>query len=342
MEAQSIRLTNLQQLNAGTYSLILDVRSPGEYKQGHVPGAVNLPLLNNEERHMVGITYKQEGNHAAVRKGFELVGHRFASFIDQARALAGNGDMLVYCWRGGLRSTVMQWLLHTSGCRVSRLHGGYKAFRKLVLDEFRIPHRLIILAGKTGVGKTEVLLCMQEMGQAVIDLEALASHKGSAFGGLGMGEQPSCEHFENMLALQLHSFSEKQIWLESESRSIGKVKIPDGVYENMCTSPTIVLERDEDLRIQRILNEYSHFDKALLDEKTQLISKKMGYDQVKLATQWLAEDNFREWVRILFKYYDKTYLYGLSLRELSKLKVLNTGNEKKMHSIALKILAIAK
>jgi len=180
--------------------LLLDVRTPGEYAQGHIPGAVSFPLFTNEERAEVGTLYKQESPQVAMERGLELVGPKMAGFVRRARELAGGRDVIVHCWRGGKRSGSMGWLLSTAGMRVQTLEGGYKAWRRYILERLENPPwRFIILSGKTGSGKTDILQELKSLGAQVVDLEALACHRGSAFGALGQPEQPSAEHFANRL-----------------------------------------------------------------------------------------------------------------------------------------------
>ena len=195
----STTLPLLDFMNEAKDSIVLDVRSEGEYKQGHLPGAINVPLLNNEERKIVGTTYKQVGREAAVIKGFELVGHKFADYIKLVQKLSPSKKISVYCWRGGMRSNTMGWLLQLSGFNVTVLKGGYKTFRNWALETLKEERNVVILGGKTCTGKTELLKKLKEKGEQVIDLEQLACHKGSTFGSLGQDAQPSNEHFENIL-----------------------------------------------------------------------------------------------------------------------------------------------
>ncbi|MEI6815546.1 MAG: rhodanese-like domain-containing protein [Bacteroidota bacterium] len=143
---------------------IIDVRSPGEFAQGHIPNAINLPLLNNDERAIIGTTYKQLGKEMAVIKGFELVGHKFSDYIIKAKELAPNKKILIHCWRGGLRSNIMAWVLQTAGFKVQVLAGGYKTYRQWALNIFDQPRNVMILSGNTGTGKTDVLLTLLKNG----------------------------------------------------------------------------------------------------------------------------------------------------------------------------------
>jgi tRNA 2-selenouridine synthase len=303
---------------------LLDTRSPGEYSAGHIPGALNLPLLNNEERHVVGITYKEKGRDAAVRLGFELVGHKFAGYIDSAKSLSANGKVLLYCWRGGIRSNTMAWLLSSAGMDVTLLEEGYKEFRHWCISLFEQPWPLLILAGKTGSGKTEILHELSVLGEQVLDLEALANHRGSAFGALGLPEQPTQETFENTLAWTLSDFkTTRRVWAENESRFIGRIRIPDSFFTQTGKANLISINRDLTSRANRILEEYGKFDRAVLAEKTRSITKRMGGDRVKVSLDALEAGDLMGWVMPLLDYYDHNYTHSMSERTGSYERELN-------------------
>lgn len=292
-------------------AVMLDVRSPAEFRDGHIPGAFNLPLLDDDERRQVGITYKENGTNAAVELGFRLVGHKLADYAARARQISSGGPVKLYCWRGGMRSQVMAWLLDLSGIHTEVLDGGYKAWRNWCLGWFRNPGPLVVLSGMTGAGKTSVLLCMRQLGQSVLDLEGLASHRGSAFGGLGRDPQPSQEQFENMLALEIASLQNPRgIWVEDESRFIGQLRIPDDffIHMNKCPDYEIVCSREK--RINRIVEDYGQFSVSELVARTQLLVKRFGGEQVKGAVELLTSGEIRGWVSALLGYYDKTYSHS--------------------------------
>ena len=184
---------------------VLDVRSPGEYGHAHIPGAHTFPLFSDEERKVVGTLYKQESREKAIKKGLEYFGARMVKMLEDAEAIVNDDSksVMVYCWRGGMRSAGVAWLLDLYGFKVYTLAGGYKSFRQWVLVQFNKEYPIKIIGGYTGSGKTEVLAAMQQQGLTTIDLEALAHHKGSAFGAINMPQQPSQEMFENKLATTL-------------------------------------------------------------------------------------------------------------------------------------------
>ncbi|WP_416670847.1 tRNA 2-selenouridine(34) synthase MnmH [Egbenema bharatensis] len=174
-----------------TPGIILDVRSPAEYEQGHIPGAVSFPLFSNEERAIVGTCYKQQGREQAIELGFEIAGPKCAEFVRRAKGLAPDRLVRVHCWRGGMRSEAIAWILKMAGLRVSVLEGGYKSFRRWVLSCFDQPKPILILGGMTGAGKTVILQELAVRGAQVLDLEALANHRGSSYGNLGLPPNPA-------------------------------------------------------------------------------------------------------------------------------------------------------
>ena len=299
--------------------VLIDARSPKEYKHAHIPGAINIPLLNDEHREIVGITYKKEGREAAVLKGFELVGPLFADIIKQVKIIAEGKELLIYCWRGGMRSGILSWLLGLSGFTVRLLDGGYKSYRNWVLDSLMVQRRIVILGGKTGSGKTELLHHLQMYGEQILDLEKLASHKGSSFGALGQSAQPSNEHFENLLFMEMRKLKDEiPLWVENESRSIGSVKVPDPLFNQMRDAFVLEVDVPLDIRKARILNEYGDFPVDQLKTCTERLEKRLGGLRLKLCLAALDEDRKQEWLDYLLEYYDETYAYGMSLRDKLK------------------------
>ena len=300
---------------------IIDVRSPGEYDHAHIPGAVNIPLFDNEERARVGTTYKQVGKDAAVLLGLELVGPKLADFVKLSSTLnPDRKELLVHCWRGGMRSGSFAWLLNTAGFKTHTLTGGYKAYRNVVLDAFVQPRQLMILGGKTGSGKTDVLKELARLGEQVIDLEALAHHKGSTYGAIGQLPQTSTEQFENKLFdLWRRLDPTRRIWLEDESRNIGSCFIPWPLWQQMQAASVVVLEVPKELRIQRLVREYTNIDHALLVEATQRIRKRLGGHNTQRALDALARQEYDFVADIALSYYDKAYLHGLSERDSANL-----------------------
>lgn len=294
---------------------LLDVRSPAEFKKGHVPGAHSFPLFLDEERHEVGICYKQQGRDAAVELGLKIVGPKLADFVTRAKKKAPEGELGIYCWRGGMRSGSMGWLLRTAGMKVHVLPGGYKAYRKWVQDEMRRPRKFLILGGLTGSGKTEVLQELAQLGEAVIDLEGLARHKGSAFGNLEGGLQPRTEFFENLIVEQLITMNPDQpIWLEDESRSIGQVFIDKDLFDQMRTSPLVVLERSMEDRVKHLVELYGTLPIQALADAFRRIERRLGGQHVKAAIEAIEQGDLETASKIALVYYDKAYTFGLTKR----------------------------
>lgn len=299
---------------------ILDVRSPGEFQRAHIPGAISFPLFTDEERARVGTIYKQAGKDAAVELGLEFVGPKLAKWVKQAKKLAVDNTVYVHCWRGGMRSGSMAWLLETAGIRVKILVGGYKAYRNFVLSKFDENIPLIVLGGKTGSGKTDILLEMQKRGVQVIDLEGIAHHRGSAFGHLGLEEQPSSEHFENILAGQLMQMDySKPIWVEDESRHIGKVFMGAPFYNQLRDAPVLFLDIDATYRLPHLVEVYAHYPKEALARAIDKIKKRLGGDHYKHALEALDTGDFTQVAAITLHYYDKAYVHGLENRAPEKI-----------------------
>jgi tRNA 2-selenouridine synthase len=295
---------------------IIDVRSPKEYQQGHIPGSVNLPVFDDDERAIVGIIYAKEGRDAALLKGLEIVGPKLEKLVVKAGEIAPGREVLMHCWRGGMRSESLAWLLSFSGIKVTLLYGGYKAYRRFVRASFQKGPPMIVLGGMTGSGKTEILHHLADKGLQVLDLEQLACHKGSAFGALGMLEQPTSEQFENDIARRWLAFqSDKLVWLEDESRSIGRVFIPEPLFIKKVAAPFIFIEMPFEERVTRLEKEYGNFNKEDLAGFILKISRRMGRDKAQAAVKALKSGNVRDAIVNVLSYYDKTYTYSLERKE---------------------------
>lgn len=299
---------------------VLDVRSPGEYKHAHIPGACSLPLFTDEERKIVGTAYKQENREQAIKLGLDFFGVKMRKMVEEVEQLSSNSKtVLVHCWRGGMRSAGVAWLLDLYGFKVFTLAGGYKKYRNYVLDTFRLPFQFNILGGYTGSGKTELLKALKERGEKVIDLEGIANHKGSAFGNIGMPPQPGQEMFENLLAKELRKSLEGQpespVWLEDESQRIGLVNIPGELWKTMRQSPVYFLDIPFEERLKHIVQEYGQLAPEKLADAIGRISQKLGNLNAKTAILLLNEGKITESFDILLKYYDKHYFKSLHNRE---------------------------
>jgi len=292
---------------------IIDVRSPAEFQKGHIPGAFNIPLFSDEERAIVGTKYVQESRYNSVIAGLDLVGPKLSGFVEAITKIAPEKKVLVYCWRGGMRSASMSWLFNLAGFNSKTLIGGYRSYRRFIKDTLVKPLKIIVLGGMTGSGKTDLLNQLAKLGQQVIDLEGLANHKGSAFGAIGQKPQPTSEYFENLLFEDLIYLNPNlPIWVEDESKGIGSVFIPDEFFRQMLNSPVIAIEIPFEVRVKKLTADYTQCDPELLIAAVNRISKRLGSDNTTKAVQKIKDGLFEEAVAISLKYYDKAYLFGLS------------------------------
>lgn len=306
--------------------LVLDVRSPSEYRHAHIPAAHSLPLFTDDERKIVGTAYKQQSRETAIKIGLDFFGPKMRAIVEEVeqllsqRASAGSAarqEVYVHCWRGGMRSAGVAWLLDLYGFKVFTLAGGYKKYRQRAVATFHMPFNFSILGGYTGSGKTYVLDAIGKRGQSVINLETLASHKGSAFGNIGMPDQPSQEMFENLLSDELRRAMNKPgpVWLEDESQRIGLVNIPQPLWLTMRASPIVFLEIPFEERLKHITAEYGSLDKQRMADAIERIRKRLGGLEAKTALQHLENEEIEDCFRVLLKYYDKWYAKGLSNRD---------------------------
>ena len=319
-------------------SIIIDVRSPAEYEHAHIPGALNLPLFDNDERAMIGTTYKKQSREAAIKAGLPLFGNKMLPMIETVESWMAAAQkenhltkptLYVHCWRGGMRSAAVAWLLDLYGYKVIQLTGGYKAYRNWVLEQFTIAYPLKVLGGYTGSGKTEILHALQEKNYSVIDLEGLAHHKGSAFGAIGQLAQPSQEMFENILAKKLFEVNKnkKPIWIEDESQRIGTVLIPTPLFHLMRNSTCYFMTIPFEQRLLFILEGYGKFDQQSLIEATERIQKRLGGLETKNAVAHIMQGELKEAFSILLKYYDKWYEKNAQNQVLPKVELIPVLSE---------------
>jgi tRNA 2-selenouridine synthase len=294
---------------------VIDVRSPAEFIKGHVKGSSNIPLFSNEERAIIGTIYKREGKDAAVLEGLRITGPKMADYVIQSRKAAPDGEILVYCWRGGMRSGSFSWLLNTAGLKSWTMTGGYKSYRSLAHDAFTEDYPFIVLGGTTGSGKTAVLHELKKNGEQIIDLENLANHRGSSFGELGLKGQPQTEHFENLLFEELRLLDKtKRIWIEDESKSIGRVYLPDPFLIRMKAAPVMRICVSDEVRIKNLLEIYGESDKNELITATDRLRKKLGGKETDDALLAINEGRISDAVKVILHYYDSTYTYTMRNR----------------------------
>jgi len=318
---------------------VLDVRSPAEYAHAHLPGAYSLPLFSDEERKVVGTAYKQQSKQQAIKIGLKYFAPKMVAMVEEVEALTTKKQqgislhtteamtevepipVVVHCWRGGMRSAAVAWLLNLYGFKVYTIVGGYKAYRGWVRAQFEENYQLNILGGYTGSAKTKLLALLAAKGQSTIDLEALASHKGSAFGKIGMPTQPSQEMFENLLAEALTTancqlpIANGNIWLEDESQRIGDTMLPDSFWKQMRSSPVYFLDIPFEDRLAYLVKDYAAGQTEEFVNAIIRIKKRLGGLEAKTAINHLLEGNVKEAFRVLLTYYDKWYKKGLYSRD---------------------------
>ncbi|MEM9326501.1 MAG: tRNA 2-selenouridine(34) synthase MnmH [Bacteroidota bacterium] len=316
---------------------LVDVRSPGEFGAGHIPGAHSLPLFSNEERAEVGISYKNDGPQAAIKLGLDIVGPKMRNLVEQAEEL-GAPALTLYCWRGGMRSESMAWLLEKGGLEIGVLEGGYKAFRRQVHGYFDQPLPLHVLTGYTGSTKTEVLHAMADQGVQVIDLEGLANHQGSSFGNQLSTYQPSTEQFQNdLLTAFLRMDATQPIWLEDESICIGKVSLPESLFEQMSLAPHYHLTMPQSRRIRHLVSAYGKLEADQLITATLAIRKKLGPGPTEEAIEHLSTGQMDAAAQIILSYYDRQYRKSID-RKKELIQVYVDGAKKDINQIAKELI----
>jgi tRNA 2-selenouridine synthase len=311
-------------LSNSRQELIIDVRAPVEFKKGHLPGAVNIPLFEDIERAEIGTLFKQQGKDTAVTRGLEIVSPKMVGFVNQVRQLSKNKNVFVYCFRGGMRSNSFAWLMNTSGLNARILKGGYKSYRNHVLNYFAQPQQLILLGGHTGSGKTDIIKHLAQSGVQTIDLEGLANHKGSAFGGINEDKQPSQQNFEHGLYQAFQKLDVmKSIVLEDESKSIGYNKIPHALWLQMKQATIVKLDIPFELRIENLVKDYATTDIEALKACVVKIAQQLGLLNTKLCLQYLDEGNLHDTARLTLQYYDKVYGYTYSQKQQPVIPVVS-------------------
>jgi tRNA 2-selenouridine synthase len=324
-------------LRLGKGHCIVDVRSPGEFIEGHIPDAINIPLFTDDERAVIGTLYHKQGREQALLKGLDFALPKVKDFIRQLERFAAWQKIGIHCWRGGMRSEMMAGVFSKAGYQVFLLEGGYKAYRKFIRESFSVSVQLIVLGGYTGCGKTEILKSLARLGEQVIDLECLASHKGSVFGALGQGYQPTNEQFENDLYRLWSALDpNRSIWMEDESRSIGRVALPPPVYEHISNGRMVKVVLEKQVRIARLVEEYAGFDKDLLAQALLRIREGLGGTRYKLAMEALYRDDFGLVADLVLEYYDKAYQKSIDKRPGRNIMDIELkGSDPELHAKAI-------
>lgn len=304
--------------------IVIDVRSPSEYIKGHLPDSYNIPLFSDDQRALVGTIYKHQGKMEALLLGLELVGPQLQRYMEQVKNYVAekSNPLIIYCQRGGMRSKSFGMLLASHGYTVYQLTGGQKAYKAFVRQQAQRAHQFIVLGGKTGCGKTKILQELQKQGEQVLDLESLAQHKGSVFGGLGQNQQPSQEQFIIDCCTMLAQFdAQRPIWVEKESYKIGNLSLPAELWYPLQQAPIIYIDLPKTERIQFLLQEYGTHDTTALKTCIQMLQKKIGSPQVKNLCALVDKNQKEKVADLLLDYYDKLYTH--SLQKSSNNKVLH-------------------
>ncbi|MDC3171179.1 tRNA 2-selenouridine(34) synthase MnmH [Prochlorococcus sp. AH-716-E13] len=301
---------------------LIDVRSPSEYYKGHMPNSINIPLFNNEERSTVGTIYKNYGREKAVIQGLEYIAIKIDNILNKIfeainvyKSISHNSKLddptlKIYCARGGMRSESISWLLEKYNHKSVTLNNGYKSYRKWTLDSFNEEWKIIVMGGKTGTGKTKILKLLGQNNYQIIDLEGLACHRGSTFGGLGMKAQPSNEQFENLIAEELKGFNKNnKIFVEAESANIGKCKIPHEFFNKMKTAERIEIIKSQSNRLEELINTYSIFEEKNLIEAVLRIKRRLGPQRTTIAIESIKNKDWKSVCKSVLEYYDKCYEY---------------------------------
>ncbi len=301
---------------------LIDVRSPDEHYKGNMPNSLNIPLFDNEERSIVGTVYKNYGREKAVIQGLDFLADKIDNMVNKlfealnaykskkVSSQIEEPTLKIYCARGGMRSQSISWLLEKYNQRNVTLRDGYKSYRKWALDSFNQEWRINLIGGKTGTGKTKLLKLLEENNYQIIDLEGLACHRGSTFGGIGMKEQPSNEQFENKIAEKLKGFKKNnKIFVEAESANIGRCKIPHEFFSQMKSAERIEIKKSESNRLDELIKTYSIYEKKDLIEAVLRIKKRLGPQRTKIAIDSIKNEDWRSVCKSVLEYYDKCYEY---------------------------------
>ena len=324
----------LDEALATDHIVYVDMRSPSEYQAGHIPGAVNIPLFSDEERAIVGTTYKQVSTDDAKQQGLTFVSSKLPAIVEQIRQLCQEGGKGVsYCWRGGMRSRSVVSILDIMGVNAFQLQGGYKAYRRHILDSlthFSLQPVVIVLCGSTGVGKTTLLARLAERGIPVLDLENLANHRGSAFGHVGLGPPMTAQKFDTALLAALRELNQHPfIVVECESKRIGNVYLPDVLYQAMQCGPKVLLTARLDIRIDRLIAEYTDLvsdHQSALAGSIESLRTKLGNKKTDRLLDDLLSGRIRDVVRTLLSdYYDP--LYGYETADESRFKAVVSADD---------------
>jgi tRNA 2-selenouridine synthase len=332
MQASNPHILRLDKLlsELDSFDLVIDVRSPAEFSLDHIPGAVNFPVLSNDERVQIGTLYKQVSPFAAKKLGAALVSKNIAEHIENhLLELPREWHPLIYCWRGGERSGAFTHILNRIGWKAMQLEGGYQGFRRAVIDGLEADAKAFtfqVICGMTGSGKTRVLQEVGQLGLQILDLEGLAVHRGSVLGNEPNIDQPSQKGFETALWNALRKLDPSQpVVVESESKKVGGLHIPDALMEKIRNGTCIELRSSTQTRVSWLIREYHHFLTGTDNFKDKLALLTAHYGKVQIAKWNEAIDagNFPELVEeLLVKHYDPSYQSSI-VRNFPQYKIEN-------------------
>jgi len=310
-----IRDIDIKELDNLKDCILIDVRSEGEFAEATIPGAINIPLLNDQERVQVGTTYTQGSPRQARELGLRFISPKLPDMVAKVQELAGQGPLVLFCWRGGMRSKSVATVLDLMGLSVYRIQGGYKEYRHQVLDFFEapMPVSVVVLRGNTGVGKTELLVRLRQDGYPAIDLERLANNRGSVFGDVGLGAAPSQKAFEALLFEEIKSLRESgYVIVECESKRIGRVTLPANFFAAMQNGQQILLYDSLENRVNRLVQEYVTVPDSFIQINTALdrLVKNLGHEKLTKLRWLLKEGQWAQFTeKMLIEYYDLLYGY---------------------------------
>jgi tRNA 2-selenouridine synthase len=324
-QAQPLIITNFAE-QIKLFDTIIDVRSPSEFNEDHIPGSMNLPVLTDEQRHDVGLKHKVDGAFAGSLLGAPLVARNIANYLENELAdRPRQWRPLIYCWRGGQRSNSLATILARVGWHTHIVEGGYKAYRRFVIDLLADPPaiRFVVLAGRTGTAKSLILQALAQRGEQVLDLEDIALHKGSVLGDLPNIEQPSQKQFESLLFKALNSFDcSRPVFVEAESKKVGKVHIPDGLMENIRNGEVITIDAALAWRVDYLLNDYDYFVKnsAVLFAQVDCLVGLHGNEKISAWKRLAIAGDWRGFVAtLLSEHYDPAYDRAINRNYTSRL-----------------------
>ncbi|WP_251553747.1 tRNA 2-selenouridine(34) synthase MnmH [Neobacillus muris] len=301
--------------------VIIDIRSPIEYKDGAIPGAINVPLFSDAERQEIGTIYKQKGQNAAKWRAMEIVSPKIPEMLDTIKSYQDKGELVIHCWRGGMRSKSVVTFLEFAGIYAWKLIGGYKAYRHYILEEIegKIPNKAVVLHGMTGVGKTEILKILKRKGYPILDLEEMAGHRGSIFGTIGLGEGHNQKIFDSLLFKGLQEIADADYFLvEAESKRIGKAVQPEKLMDVKFKGVNIYIHTPLEQRVKLLVEEYvlPYQHEPWYHEKISLsmerVAKRVKNMEIRGRMEQLVKDhNYQELIPILLEhYYDPRYDYA--------------------------------